>query len=469
MQKSGLLMAMVAGSMLFQSVVAAETKKPANDRAAWLDEAKFGLFIHWGLYSKLARGEWVMSREKIPVAEYSKLPETFNPVKFNAEEWVAVAKNAGMKYITITSKHHDGFCLFDTAVDDYNIVDGTPFKRDVLKELKAACDQAGIKLGFYYSQAQDWYHPGGSGRKWDPVQNAGDFQTYVDTVSIPQIKELLAYEPSHLWFDTPHSMTPEIGRKMVSVVRAIKPDTLLNSRLMYHGNQVEGLKPAQLDELEDIGVDFLSYRDRTIPPNSPWEYWETCMTLNGSWGYNDKDNNWKTPAQVVKQLVEVVSKGGSFLLNIGPTAEGEIPQPAVDCLAQVGDWLKINGESIYGATITPLKGAGSTANVSAAQQAAEEKEAQATGAGKAKKKHANVDYSWLATGREGQLYIHLFRWPVGTFDVTGVPCQVRKAYLLSNKETLLTFSQKDGAVSVQLPPDAPDAIDSVICLECAAE
>jgi alpha-L-fucosidase len=443
--------------------------------AEWLDQDKFGMFIHWGIYSELARGEWVMNREKIPVAKYSKLAESFNPVKFNADEWVAIAKNAGMKYITITSKHHDGFCMFDTDVDEYNIVDGTPFKRDVLKELKAACDKAGIKLGFYYSQAQDWYHPGGSGKKWDAAQKTGDFQTYVDTVSIPQIKELLAYEPTHIWFDTPHSMTPEIGREMVNAIRAIKPDTLLNSRLMYHGNQVEKLKPAQLDELTDIGVDFLSYRDRTIPPNSPWEYWETCMTLNNSWGYNANDNNWKTPTQVVKQLVEVVSKGGSFLLNVGPTAEGVIPEPAVVCLAQVGDWLKVNGEAIYGAEKSDLKGVAVDVKGSAAQQAALEKEALATGAGKANRENAAKEYAWLATERlaeedaPAKIYLHVFTWSASPLKVSGISGNVSKAYLLSDPDKSLTFSQKDGSVFVVLPPEAPDLIASVVCLEWAAE
>jgi alpha-L-fucosidase len=453
-----------------QAAVPAGNTAPDNS-AEWLDQDKFGMFIHWGLYSELARGEWVMNREKIPVAEYSELAETFNPVKFNADEWVAVAKNAGMKYITITSKHHDGFCMFDTAVDDYNIVDGTPFKRDILKELKTACDKAGIKLGFYYSQAQDWYHPGGSGKKWDAAQRTGDFQTYVDTVSIPQIKELLAYEPTHIWFDTPHSMTPEIGREIVNVIRAIKPDTLLNSRLMYHGNQVEGLKPAQLDELTDIGVDFLSYRDRTIPSDSPWEYWETCMTLNNSWGYNAGDNNWKTPKQVVMQLVEVVSKGGTFLLNIGPTAEGVIPQPAVACLAQVGNWLKVNGEAIYGAEKGGLAGEGVDVKISAAKQAKLEKEALATGAGKAKKKRGEKEYRWLATSRPAEkgapakIYLHIFEWPDGKFEVKGIAGRVSKAYLLSNKTKPLMFSRKDGTVSIDLPESAPDPIASVVCLE----
>ena len=456
---------LVSCGTLLDTAAASETQVPVNDRAAWMDEAKFGLFIHWGIYSKHARGEWVMNREKIPVAEYSKLAESFNPVKFNADQWVAVAKNAGMKYITITSKHHDGFCIFDTAVDNYNIVDDTPFRRDVLKELKEACEKAGIKLGFYYSHAQDWYHPGGSGRKWDPAQK-GDFRTYLDTVSFPQIKELLTqYDPTHLWFDTPHAMNAEIGRELVGVVRFIKPDTLINSRLIYHGNQVVGLSQEQLDELVDVGVDFLSYRDRTIPEQSPWEYWETCMTLNGSWGYNAKDSRWKSPAIVIKQLVEVVSKGGTFLLNVGPTAEGEIPQEAVECLAQVGDWLKVNGEAVYGATPTLLKGAGDFAKVDEAARAALEKEALMTGAGKAKKGHKSIDYAWLVTGRQGKLYIHLFKWPNESLVLSGPIGQVTGAYFLADPaKKPLNFTQTENELIVRLSAKALRANAMVLCL-----
>lgn len=459
------------------TIVKAETppeKTAPADTAEWLDEAKFGMFIHWGIYSELARGEWVMNRERIPVADYSVLAKSFNPIKFNADEWVAIAKNAGMKYITITAKHHDGFSLYDSAVDDYNLVDGTPFKRDALKELQEASAKAGIKLGFYYSHTQDWYHKGGAGRKWDLAQQ-GDFRQYLDKVSIPQIRELLTYKPSHLWFDTPHSMTAEIGREIVNIVRDIKPDTLVNSRLMYHGNQVQKLKPEHLSELTDIGVDFLSYRDRTIPPNSPWDHWETCMTLNDSWGYRASDNEWKSSKKVVMQLAEVVSKGGTFLLNVGPTAEGVIPQPAVKVLVSVGDWLKINGEAIYGAEKSDLIGESYMPDSSAEKQALLEKEALATGAGKTAKKHAEKAYKWIATERlataehTARTYIHVFEWPKKELKIAGISNKVSKVYLLSDKTKALSFSQIDGIVVLQVPNIVPDTIADVFSLEYLAD
>jgi alpha-L-fucosidase len=446
-----------------------EKTAPAGT-AQWLDEAKFGMFIHWGIYSELARGEWVMNREKIPVDKYSQLAKDFNPVKFNAEAWVAIAKNAGMKYITITAKHHDGFAMYDSAIDDYNIVDGTPFKRDALKELQIASEKAGIKLGFYYSQTQDWYHKGGAGKKWDRAQH-GDLREYLETVSFPQIKELLTYNPSHIWFDTPHSMTTDIGREIVDMIREIKPDTLINSRLMYHGNQVQKLKPVQLTELTDIGVDFLSYRDRTIPPNSPWDYWETCMTLNNAWGYRATDNEWKSSKKVVMQLAEVVSKGGTFLLNVGPTAEGIIPQPAVESLASVGDWLKINGEAIYGAEKSSLLGESYVPTTSAKNQALLEKEALATGAGKKSKKHAEKAYNWIATERlatkdqPAKTYLHVFEWPEKKLELTGISKKISKVYLLSDKTKTLSFSQKGDVFAVVLPNKIPDSIADVLTLE----
>ena len=439
-----------------------------DDRAAWIHEAKFGLFIHWGLYSQLARGEWVMFQEKIPVAEYAKLAESFNPVKFNAEEWVAVAKNAGMKYITITSKHHDGFALFDSDVNDYNIVDGTPFKRDVLQELKEACDQAGIKLGFYYSHAQDWYQPGGQPEKrvYDPVQH-GDFQDYLNNISIPQIAELLTkYQPAHLWLDTPFQMTAEHGRAITDVVRSLKPDTLVNSRLMYHGYQVtKGLTDAQLDELKDIGVDFLSYRDRAIPDTSPWDYWETCMTLNHSWGYQENDDNWKTPTDVIRQLVEVVSKGGSFLLNVGPTGEGEIPAESVAILSEVGEWLEVNGEAVYGATPTSLKGVGAVSPQSLERIKKQEEMAVKTGAKKLKKIEPEFVYEWLATGKDGKVYIHIFDWPEGPFMIQGFEGEVDQATFVADPERKpVEFSQDGNGLSVHLPAEPLDDRATVLRL-----
>lgn len=456
----------LASSVIAQ-VVPAPTADPSTGRAAWLDEAKYGMFIHWGVYSTLANGEWVMNRTKIPVAEYKEMASQFNPVQFDAEAWVSVAKNAGMRYITITSKHHDGFAMFDSAASEYNIVDYTPFKRDVIQELKEACDQAGIKLGLYYSQTQDWEFPGGAGRKWDrPAQN-GDFQNYIDQKALPQLREIMTqYDPTHIWFDTPHSMTPELGHQFEDVVREINPDTIINSRLMYHGNQVEKLKPEQLDGLKEIGVDFLSYRDRTIPPESPWEYWETCMTLNGAWGYNAKDHNWKTPQQVIMQLTEVVSKGGSFLLNVGPTADGIIPEPAVQNLEAAGAWLKVNGEAIYGARGTIFEGEGTFITRTAAEQKALDKEAKATGAGKAKKGHKQKDYAWLATGRDGKLYIHFFKWPTEAFVLNGFDQdKVTGAYFLADsKQAPVTFTQTGGTVSITLPEQPIDALSTVLCL-----
>ncbi|CAA6691702.1 MULTISPECIES: alpha-L-fucosidase [unclassified Lentimonas] len=470
-KKHPLLLCALTAHMLFNvsafaHVIPEPTEDKSTGRAAWLDEAKYGLFIHWGVYSTLANGEWVMNRSKIPVAEYKEMAAKFNPTKFDAEEWVAVAKNAGMKYITITSKHHDGFAMFDSDVSDYNIVDYTPFKRDVLQELKEACDKADIKLGFYYSQTQDWEFPGGAGRKWDLPAQRGDFRNYIDTKGLPQLREIMQYDPTHIWFDTPHSTSVELAREFEAVVREIDPDTIINSRLMYHGNQVEGLKPEQLTELTDIGVDFLSYRDRTIPPHSPWEYWETCMTLNGAWGYRASDHNWKSPKAVVMQLVEVVSKGGAFLLNVGPTAEGEIPAPAIESLEAAGDWLKVNGEAIYGARGTIFEGQGEFKNITAAEQAALDAEALATGAGKAKKGHKQKDYAWLATGRDGKLYLHFFQCPTEPMVLHGFDAdKVTGAYFLADPaKAPVQFEQDGETVTIMLPAKPIDELNTVLCL-----
>ena len=437
--------------------VAATTQALNPDRTAWMDEAKFGMFIHWGLYAELARGEWVMNREKIPIAEYEKLAAKFNPVKFDADEWVKVAKDAGMRYIVITSKHHDGFAMFGSKVSPYNIVDATPFKRDPLKELAEACRKQGIKLGFYYSDAQDWHYPGGAVSRgaWDPAQH-GDFDAYFRKQSLPQIRELLTgYGPvATLWCDTPVNMTPEKARTLIQEVREAQPATLVNSRVLYSGRTIETLTPAQLDELRDIGVDFLSYGDRQIPshPFPGWK-WETCMTLNRSWGYTANDHDWKTPAIVIRQLVEVVSKGGDFLLNVGPTAEGVIPAEAVTVLGKVGVWLKVNGEAIYGATPISFQGAASVKSAPKARN------------GKATNTETESVPDWLATGRPGKLYIHLFKWPDGPFVLPGVGGSVANAYLLADPaHKSVEFTQAGASLTVHLPEKALDNKDTVLCL-----
>jgi len=470
---TALLLASVLVSAQGESPAAPASKESQGTRLGWWHDAKFGMFIHWGLYAIPARGEWVMNKEKIPVAEYAKFADQFNPVKFNAGEWVRFAKDAGMKYIVITSKHHDGFAMYGSKVSSYNIVDDTPFKRDPLKELAAACAQEGIRLGFYYSDAQDWHYPGGaiSRGAWDPTQE-GEFDHYLHTLAIPQIKELLSgYSPAVLWFDTPVKMTPAYAREIAQVVRSLRPGTVINSRLLYSGRAIENLDQAKLDELREIGVDYLSYGDRQIPdqPAPSWgRDWETCMTLNGAWGFNAKDDNWKTPQTVVQMLARVVGKGGNFLLNFGPTAEGEIPAESMTVMKEVGVWLRVNGEAIYGAGPSVL---------SATRMPAAEASNAKAGAAK-KSEGSEPEINWLATsrpaekstGQPAKIYLHIFKWPAGRLEVSGMTSRVSKAYLLADtRRTPLHFLQQDGTLSVALPKIAPDSIATVVCLEYGPE
>ena len=264
-----------------------------------------------------------------------------------------------------------------------------------------------------------------------------------------------------IWFDTPKNMTPAYAREFVRIVRNLRPQTIINSRLMYSGRVVAHLDKARLDELRDIGVDYLSYGDRQIPANPvPGWHWETCMTLNRSWGYTADDHDWKTPATVIHQLVEVTSKGGNFLLNFGPTAEGELPAESMKIMKPVGAWLRVNGESIYGAGPVSLKGAAPAKKTTRAPKTPKARKATA------KKGNAKSSASdWLVTGRPGKIYIHLFKWPAGPFVLPGVEEHVTEAYLLADPTRKpLKFTQTGNSLSVHLPKKAPDDKDSVVCL-----
>jgi len=430
-------------------------KVSKDTRMKWWRDARFGMFIHWGVYSVPAGtydghqiksiGEWIMNRGKIPVAEYKKFAKEFNPIKFDADAWVKMAKNAGMKYIVITAKHHDGFAMFKTKASKWNIVDATPYGKDVLKQLAAACKKYGIKLGFYYSQAQDWTNPGGAAiRKvtregwdnpdsakidaytaahnghWDPAQTTKTMDDYINNVAVPQVKELLTNygDVAVLWWDTPVDMTDEYAAKLDSLLGP-QPMIITNDRL----------------KRPDFPGDYKTPEQR-IPKLNELDNndWETCMTMNETWGYKSYANNWKSDTTLVRNLIDIASKGGNYLLNVGPKADGTFPHQSVDLLSEIGRWMKVNGEAIYATKASPL--------------------APLSWGRCTKKENANTT----------TLYLSVFDWPTdGKFVVPGVKNAIASAKLLANGKTLNTKSTEDGIV-INIPANAPDKIASVIKL-----
>ncbi|PQV48966.1 alpha-L-fucosidase [Jejuia pallidilutea] len=320
------------------------------DKMDWWKDAKFGMFLHWGLYSKTA-GYWkghkakgnehFMIHEKISLKEYATIADDFNPVNFNAEDWVLTAKNAGMKYIVITSKHHDGFAMFNSPSSDYNIVKRTPYAKDPMKELVEACRKHGMKFGFYYSLGRDWEDPdvptdwpfkGGRSNIVDyPDEDAKVFHRYFERKVKPQVKELLTQYGTIdiIWFDTPHDITGEESQELKDLILSIQPNCIINSRI---GNNLGDYK----------------VQEQKIAKGLEPEPWEACITMGKNWGYIEYDTIYKTPELMTRHFLEIVSKGGNLLLNNGPTAKGEITPLAKEGLAKIGEWMDKNGEGIYG-------------------------------------------------------------------------------------------------------------------------
>jgi len=424
---AGLMLAGVCAAGWVSTAHAAlpnETPEQIDQRMAWWREAKFGMFIHWGLYAIPAGewkgrpvpgiGEWIMNRAQIPVEEYEPLQKQFNPVKFNAAQWVGLARRAGMKYIVITSKHHDGFCLFDSKLTDYDIM-GTPFRRDVLKELSEECGKQGVRLCFYHS-IMDWHHPDAKGEK---------FPFYARHMR-GQLRELLTnYGPiGVLWFDGEWigEWDRQQGRELEAYVRSLQPDLIVNNRV---GKRQKGDG--------DFGTP-----EQYIPATGvPGTDWETCMTMNNTWGYKKDDHNWKSYDDILQKLVDIVSKGGNFLLNVGPTAEGVIPQPSVERLQAVGRWLDVNGESIYGTQASPF---------------------------------ARLSFG-RCTRKPGRLYLHVFDWPEdGRLVVPGLLSEVKGAYLLADSQKrALQVTRRGESVEVAVPAKAPDPVDTVVVIEIEGE
>ena len=405
--------------------------EPIRDKMGWWKEAKFGMFIHWGLYSipagewngrKTKIGEtteWIQSYMKIPVSDYKSLAAKFNPTQFNADDFVRIAKDAGMKYMVLTSKHHEGFALFKSS-DPFNVVDATPYKKDIVKGLSEACKRQGMHFGLYYSQAQDWNHRGGAACSghWDAAQE-GSFDDYLDHVAVPQIEEILsAYKPEILWWDTPCEMTLKRAAKFAPIL-ARYPNLIVNNRLC-----------------EGIAGD-LETPEQFIPATGfPGKNWESCMTMNTTWGYGANDHNWKSAESLVRNLIDIASKGGNYLLNVGPTAMGLIPDPSIERLKEMGAWTKINGEAIYGTSASPFK---------------------TLAWGRCTLKKVN------GTNR---IYLHIFDFPLdGILQLPGLTSKIITAYALKNKDVKLPLKPAGNHLNINISKVEKEKFATVIVLE----
>jgi alpha-L-fucosidase len=427
-----------------------ESMKTRDQRMAWWRKGRFGMFIHWGVYSPLG-GTWqgkpvsgyaehIQRKLKIPIPVYrEKIVSQFNPTEFDADEWVRLAKDAGMEYLVITAKHHDGVAMWPSKVSTYNIHDGSAFKRDPMQELKAACDRHGVKFGFYYSHAFDWGDEFGPGNDWDFKNPGGDrnlyggrnwwedaegktflprVRKYVDGKSIPQIEELIRnYHPAIIWFDTPHKLPPAYNYDILKAVRTTGPDVVVNGRL-----------------LRGYG-DYDSTADRPAEFSPHDGDWEGIPTTNESYGYNQNDHSHKPPAHFIQLVAKAAARGGNLLMNIGPMGNGKFDARDVEILRGISAWMKINGDSVHGTDRTPLP-----------------------------------VQAWGESTRKGDaLYLHVFDWPKdGKLTVGGLKTNVTGAYLLSDaaKSPLTVKRVNELDVQVDVPKAAPDVVDSVVVVQC---
>ena len=419
-----------------------ETAEMRDARMGWFREARFGMFIHWGLYSAAAGewngkpvgniGEWIMNNAKIPEAEYRGLLAKFNPVKYDAKEWVRIAKDAGMKYIVITTKHHDGFCLWDSALTEWDVM-ATPYGKDLLKPLAEACAEAGIVFCTYHS-IMDWTHPNYEGSSYGTVRKP-DMDLYTPYLK-SQLSELVSnYGPlGIMWFDGEWegTWTHERGKDLYQYVRSLQPSIIVNNRVDKGRKGMQGMTSSR-EFRGDYGTP-----EQEIPAKGLTGVdWESCMTMNDTWGFKKDDTNWKSSTMLIRNLIDIVSKGGNFLLNVGPTAEGEIPAASVERLQDMGEWMHVNSEAIHGSSASPF---------------------------------GRVPFG-RATARAGRIYLHVFDWPAdGRLTIPAAGLKMGNVYALADQQkSALRVLQDGGRAVIDASTVARDPHATVIVVEYAGD
>ncbi|NME71091.1 alpha-L-fucosidase [Flammeovirga aprica] len=401
-----------------------KTEEITHKEHQWYKEAKFAMFIHWGLYAQLAGeyqgqhywgiNEWIMRRAKIESKDYAKLADTFNPVNFDADAIAQLAVDAGMKYVVITAKHHEGFALFDSKASDFNI-SNTPYKKDLIKQLAKACKKKGLRFGFYYSQMLDWSEKNGFGNDWEFNPDEADVQKYMNEKALPQVKELVTNygDIGCIFFDTPGPIKHEQVLELKALVEKYQPNCLINSRIG-----------------QGLG-DFKTLGDNEIPEEPVDGLWESCDTHNNTWAYSKLDFNWKTPKEVAHRLIDVISKGGNYLFNIGPKGDGSVPEVSAMILRETGTWISKYKEAIYGTESMYLGG----------------------------------QTQFAATQKGNKMYLFIKDWPKDNkIYVPKFNSKVVNAYFMDDKSKV-SVTNLEGATMMNLPLRMPDPVASVVVVE----
>ena len=437
---SRFFLSILFSGILIPVLVAQEGYVPTRENLEnreWFQDAKFGLFVHWGVYSIMAGGgdqgiaEWIMERKNIPIVQYEKLPGFFNPTQFDPAEWVSMVKKAGMRYITITSKHHDGFAMFDSKISDYNIVDATPYGKDVIGRLKEECDRQGIKLFFYHSQL-DWHHPdyfphGRTGNGIPGRSQSGDFNAYIDYMNTQLTELLTQYGPiGGIWFDGMWDKPDADWRldETYALIHSLQPGALIGSN--HHQMPFPG-EDFMMFERDLPGENTMGFNNTGIAEDVPLEM---CETMNGSWGFNIIDQNYKSVRTLIHTMVRAAGFGANFLLNTGPMPNGRIQPENVDTLMAIGKWMETYGDALYGTRKGPVE-----------------------------------PQEWGATVTKGNLiYIHILDYNGRSIDIPGIAADRIRSAVYFDDGSRADVSRNEKGISVTIPGRKLKPIDTILVL-----